>query len=354
MRAPKTTGDGDEERAHPYRWDNAQVALGRVGNLDSLRFVLAERVPPGPGQVQIRARAIGLNFRDLMIAMGMYPPTPTVPSVMGSDYAGEVIACGAGVEQLVPGDRVMALSVGHVEQDGDVREASHFMATPNIWAFQATPIPARVSFVEAASIPTAFLTSYYGLHYIARLAAGERVLIHSATGGVGLAALSIARWKQAEIVATAGSEAKRAWLRGLGVAQTYDSRSATFADLIDGGVDVILNTLSGAAAIRGLEILRPFGRFLQIDKQDIAMNAALPLAPFRNGLTYTAIDLSMFLRQPEIMTALFEELAGLFAAGHLQPTPITAFAPERLNDALKLMSQYRHLGKIVIDFDVSA
>ncbi len=346
-----------EAPPHPSAWPNACLRLERVAALDSLRFQPMDSAPPGPGQIQIRARAVSLNFRDVMIAMGLYPPTPAVPSVMGSDYAGEVIAVGAGVDDFALGDRVMALSVGHAERDGGIRADSHFCAAPNLWAFQAMRLPASLGFVEGASIPTAFLTAYYGLHHVARLARGERVLIHSATGGVGLAAIEIARWLGAEIVATAGSEAKRDYLRGIGITAVHDSRSTAFADALEsevpGGVDVILNTLAGEAVARGLGVLRPFGRFLQIDKHDIATAGMLPLAAFGNGLSFTAIDLSLFLRRPAVMTTLFEELAGHLAAGRLRPTPIRVFPATQIAAALQLMSSFRHIGKIVIDYDTA-
>jgi len=336
---------------HPSQWPNACVSIGRVGSFDSLRFQAMDYDPPGPGQIQVRAHAVSLNFRDLMIAMGMYPPSPGVKSVMGSDYAGEVMACGTGVTEFSPGDRVMALSVGHSERDGSIRADSHFCAMPNLWAFQAMRIPSKLNYVEAASIPTAFLTAYYGLHHVARLRKGERVLIHSATGGVGLAAIEIARWLGVEIFGTAGSDAKRDYLRGMGIAAVHDSRSTNFADEIEGGVDVILNTLSGEAVTLGLGMLRPFGRFLQIDKYDIATAGSLPLQAFTNGLSFTAIDLSLFLLRPEVMAGLFEELTSHFAAERFRPTRLSSFPAQQINSALQLMSSFRHIGKIVIDFD---
>ncbi|MFN9548263.1 MAG: zinc-binding dehydrogenase [Cyanobacteriota bacterium] len=336
---------------HPSQWQNACLRIERPGNLESVRFQAMESGPPGPGQIQVRAHAVSINFRDLMIAMGMYPPTPDVQSVMGSDYAGEVIDCGPGVTDFSPGDRVMALSVGHSEIDGSIRADSHFCAMPNLWAFQAMRIPANLNYVEAASIPTAFLTAYYSLHHVARLAKGERVLIHSATGGVGLSAIAIARWLGADIVGTAGSDTKRNYLRSIGIAEVYDSRTTAFADIIEGGVDVILNTLAGDAVARGLGLLRPFGRFLQIDKHDISMAGILPLAAFANGLSFTAIDLSLFLLRPKVISGLFEELASHFQANRFRPTRTRIFPAHQINTALHLMSSFRHIGKIVIDYD---
>ena len=314
------------------------------------------RVPPGPGQIQIKARAVSLNFRDLMIAMQLYPPSPGVPSVMGSDYAGEILHCGDGVTDFAPGDRVMGLSAGHFTPDGAIVAASHFCAVPNISAFQAVRIPDNLSFIEAAGVPTVFLTSYYALCRVARLAPGERVLIHSATGGVGLAAIQIARWIGAEIFATAGSEGKREYLASLGIAEPMDSRSVEFAGAVmrqtaGEGVDVILNTLSGPAVAKGLEILRLFGRFLQIDKQDIARDSTLPLGPFRKSLTFASIDLSLFLMQPDRLKQIFQEVAEHLRLGHFSPVQTTVFPVTKLGDALTLMSRYKHVGKLVLSYE---
>lgn len=346
------------EAAPLAAWENHCCVLGTPGHFDGIRFRPLPITPPGPGQVQVRARAVSLNFRDLMIAMGLYPPTPGVTSVMGSDYSGVVTACGAGVTEFQPGDEVMALSAGHFTPDGRIVEGSHFCATVNVSAFQAVRKPSGLTHEEAAGVPTVFLTSYYALHTVARLQGGERVLVHSATGGVGLAAVQIARWIGAELFATAGSESKRAYLQSLGIQHPLDSRTTAFADRIaeltgGEGVDVVLNTLSGEAAIRGIELLRPFGRFLQIDKQDIARNAALALGPFKRGLTFSAIDLSLFLGQPQRLRALFEDVAAHLDARHFAPVPVTAFPMTRLGDALGVMSRYQQIGKLVLSFDTA-
>jgi NADPH:quinone reductase-like Zn-dependent oxidoreductase len=337
------------------RWEHYCAVLGTPGHFDGIRFREMPVTPPGPGQIQIRAHAVSLNFRDLMIAMGLYPPTPGVPSVMGSDYAGEVVACGEGVTEFAPGDAVMALSAGHFTPDGHIVDGSHFAATLNVSAWQAVRKPANLSFEAAAGVPTVFLTSYYALTDLGRLSAGERVLIHSATGGVGLAAIEIARWIGAEMFATAGSDRKREYLASLGIGEPMDSRSTAFADRIlartgGEGVDVVLNTLSGEAAGRGIGILRPFGRFLQIDKQDIARNAPLALGPFKHGLTFAAIDLSLFLLQPQRLRVLFAEVTAHLESGHFAPVVTRAFPIERLAEALTLMSRYQHVGKLVLTF----
>jgi NADPH:quinone reductase-like Zn-dependent oxidoreductase len=329
--------------------------LAAPGHFEGIRFRPFEQTPPGPGQVQVRARAVSLNFRDLMIAMSLYPASPGIPSVMGSDYAGEVLACGEGVTKVKPGDDVLVLSAGHVGADGAIVEGSHLPSTLNVLARQVVGKPAGLSFEDAAGVPTVFLTCFHALHDVARLQAGERVLIHSATGGVGLAAIQIARWLGAEVFATAGTEPKREFLHSIGIDAPMDSRTTAFAERImeltgGEGVDVVLNTLSGEQAAKGLEILRPFGRFLQVDKQDIFGGASLALGPFQRGLSYTAIDLSLFLLYPDRLERLFEAVAGHLDRGDFAPVRTTVFPVSKLGEALQLLSRYQHLGKLVLSY----
>lgn len=321
-----------------------------------VEYLGRDRLPPGPGQIRIKARAVALNFRDLMIAMGLYPPTPGVPSNMGSDYAGIVTECGPGVEDFRPGDEVMALSGGDFTPQGELLGDRHFSSQPLISARQAAIKPANLTFVEAASLPTVFLTAYFSLVYLGRLAAGETVLIHSATGGLGHAAMSIAALREARILASAGSLKRRAYLESLPrVFAVLDSRSPDYVEqtlaLTGGrGVDLILNTLAGDLGLRGLECLDYFGRFIQVDKRDIAEERSLPLAAFKRGLTFAAVDVALFLQRPELLQKLFAELREYFENGRLSVSPTERFPLPRLGEAFAMMSRMRHTGKLVIEF----
>jgi len=350
--APPPSSPAPEPRAELNSGHPHYCVVGTPGKFESIRFVPMQLAPPGPGQLQVRARSYGLNFRDLMIAMGMYPATPGVPSVMGSDFAGEVVACGDGVDEFKPGDEFFGLSVGHLTGEG-VLGNCHFPTSLNVMVEQVVPKPGSITFEEAAGVPTVFATAYHGLYQMARVQPGERVLIHSATGGVGMAAIQVARWLGATIYATAGSEEKHAVLRSLGIEHPMDSRSTAFAgqllELTDGqGIDVILNTLSGEAVAKGLEILRPFGRFIQVDKKDIAVSASLSLGPFKNGLSFTAIDMGLLAREPGRMKGLLTEIAGHLRADHFRPVQHTSFPLAKLGEALNYMSRARHMGKIVL------
>ena len=327
-----------------------------IGNPGSLNISFREAVVADPpaGHVQVKAKASALNYRDLMIAMGQYPEVPGIPTNMGSDYAGIVTKVGAGVEEFKVGDEVIALSAGTII-DGKVQPQCHFINIFNASELQVVLKPPALSFEESAAIPTVFLTAFAGLVRLANIAAGESVLIHTATGGVGLAALEIAAWKKAEIFTTAGSPEKRAFLKQKGIAHPMDSRSLAFGEevmeLTKGrGVDVVLNTLSGDAMIKGIEILSPFGRFIQIDKKDIARNTLLPMNLLGKGIVFAVLDVSLYVIQPRMLKEQLMEVVGLFNAGIFKPIPCQTFSVGQVKEALNALSRSRHIGKLVLTY----
>ena len=216
------------------------------------------------------------------------------------------------------------------------------------------PVPDAFSDGEAATVGVAYLTAWHALCEVGRLAPGERVLIHSATGGVGLAAVSIAKMIGARIYTTAGSAAKRELLSGLGVEYVGDSRSVEFAeeilDATDGhGVDVILNSLSGEAIRRGVQILAPGGRFVELGKKDVYADAQLGLASLAKSASFAVVDLDLNLRlQPRRYRRLLQDILGRLLDGELQMLPVTEFSLDHAIDAFRLMASGTHIGKIVI------
>ena len=211
--------------------------------------------------------------------------------------------------------------------------------------------PEGLSFDEAATIPIAFMTARYALHHAGRIRAGERILIHAAAGGVGLAAVMLAREAGAEIFATAGRPEKREYLESLGVRHAMDSRSLRFAEEImertgGEGVDLVLNSLAGEFIPKSLSVLREFGRFLEIGRRDIYEDAALRLFPFRRNLSFHAIDLQPM--RPERLAALLAETLEPFRSGAPAPLPYRRFEADEAQDAFRLMRRSLHIGKIVI------
>jgi NADPH:quinone reductase-like Zn-dependent oxidoreductase/acyl carrier protein len=323
-----------------------RLTIQRPGLLDSLGWSEITPAAPGPGEVAIKVEAAGLNFRDVMWAMGLLPDEALLDGyagpTMGLECAGTIAAVGQGVDGFAVGDRVMAF-------------APASLSTATVTAAHAVMrMPHGMSYAAAATVPVAFLTTVYALGHLAQLAEGETVLIHGGAGGVGLAAIQYAKHRGAKVFATAGSPAKRALLRSLGVDAVFDSRSLSFADevmrLTDGeGVDVVLNSLAGEAMRRSLMLVKPFGRFLELGKRDFYENSSIGLRPFRHNVTYYGIDADQLpLRRPKLAAALFDEIAGLFATGALRPLPHRAFDYDDVEDAFRLMQASGHIGKVVL------
>ncbi|MGW5441845.1 SDR family NAD(P)-dependent oxidoreductase [Streptomyces asiaticus] len=324
--------------------DGFRLRAGRLGDLGSLELTTHPRRPPGPGEVELRVLAAGLNFRDVLTAMGLLPGDEDIRYRLGFECAGEVSAVGPGVDHLRAGDRVVAADV-HGGAFGS------FTVVP---ADHTAPLPEGLDPHTAAGLPIAFLTAWYALRHIGRVSAGERVLIHSATGGTGLAAIAVARLLGAEVLATAGSAEKRRFLRGMGIARVMDSRSLDFRDEVmeatgGEGVDVVLNSLSGAAIRAGLECLRPFGRFVELGVRDILSDAPLGLSPLRHNITFSTVDLrELQLDRPREYAAMLRDVLTAIGEGRLRPLRCTTYPLAEVTDAFRQMAGARHIGKLVL------
>ena len=316
-----------------------------AGVLDDIRARAATRRPPGSEEVEIRVHATGLNFIDAMRALGVYPGQDDGPVRVGTECAGTVTAVGDGVDGLQVGDAVIALAMDGV---------GSFVTTQ---ACLVAAKPAHLSFEAAATIPIAFLTAYYALHEQARLRRGERVLIHTAAGGVGLAAIEVAGWLDARVYATAGTPEKRDHLRALGVEHVSDSRSLAFADEVltatnGEGVDVVLNSLTGEAIAKGLAALRPYGRFLEIGKRDIYGHGRLRLWQLRHNASYIVVDLAqLILDRPAYVGALLRDIVAYVEEGVFRPLPVRTFPVTETAAAVRCLAQGKHIGKVVVSVD---
>jgi acyl transferase domain-containing protein/NADPH:quinone reductase-like Zn-dependent oxidoreductase/acyl carrier protein len=334
----------------PPRWAAPADPLGAstdpAGGIDSLGWDIHPPRAVGPGEVEIDVRAAGLNFRDMMWAMDLLPEEALIDGfagpALGLECAGVVRSLGAGVEGLAVGDRVMAFAPAAL--------SSRVVTIADAVAH----IPDGMSFAAAATIPVAFVTAIYALGRLTELAPGEHVLIHSASGGVGLAAIQYAKHRGAVVTATAGSDAKRAFLRLAGADHVLDSRSLAFADAVreitrGAGVDVVLNSLSGEAMERSLELLKPFGRFLELGKRDFYLNRRFQSRPLRQNISYFAIDIDQLpLRRPQLARSLLSEIATALAAGEIRPLAHRVFPFAEIGDAFRLMQASGHIGKLVL------
>lgn len=317
------------------------------GQLRNLQWRPAARRELRAGEVEIEARAAGLNFRDVMYAMGLLGDEALeagfAGATLGLEVAGRITRCGPDIADLAPGDDVLAFAGGSF--------SSHVIVPARAVARK----PARWTHAEAATVPTVFFTVWYALVHLARLGRGERILIHGAAGGVGLAAIQIARHLGAEIFASAGSAAKRDFVALLGADHVLDSRDPHFdqavLDLTGGeGVDVVLNSLAGEAIQRNLRALRPFGRFIELGKRDFYENTAIGLRPFRNNISYFGVDADQLMQvRPKLSEQIFRDVMQLFTDGALSPLPHRIFAADEIVEAFRHMQQARQIGKIVID-----
>ncbi|MGA7181517.1 MAG: SDR family NAD(P)-dependent oxidoreductase [Thiobacillaceae bacterium] len=319
------------------------------GQLRNLVWLPQPERPLAEGEVEVRVAAAGLNFRDVMYLMGLLPDEAVedgfAGASLGLELAGIVTRVGGRAGEFSVGDAVMGF--------GSACFASHVVTQANA----LTHKPADWSFAAAATVPTVFFTVYYALKHLANMQPGERVLIHGAAGGVGIAAVQLALHLGAEVFATAGSEEKRDFVRLLGADHVLDSRNLSFADEIlaltgGEGVDVVLNSLAGEAIRRNLRALKPFGRFLELGKRDFFENTPIGLRPFKDNISYFGIDADQLLiARPTLAAQLFREVMALFRDGVLFPLPYREFPADRVVDAFRTMQQARQIGKVVVKLD---
>ena len=316
--------------------DAGEWRLGVAGGtLEELAPVPAPEAaePLQAGQIRVGVRAAGLNFRDVLIALGMYPGE----AIVGGEGAGVVLEVGPEVDDIAAGDRVMGLWSGLgpvVVTDGRL----------------VAPIPHEWSFAQAASVPIAFLTAYYALVDLAALQRDERLLVHAGTGGVGMAAVQLAGHLGAEVYATASPEKwKTLDSMGLAAGRIASSRTLEFRERFlretgGQGVHVVLDSLAGEFVDASLELLHEGGRFIEMGKTDI--RDAGEVADAHPGVRYRAFD--VIEAGPERIREMLGELLGLFEAGVLEPLPIAAWDVRHAPEAFRFMSQARHTGKIVL------
>ncbi|MEM6107254.1 SDR family NAD(P)-dependent oxidoreductase [Mycobacterium sp. 050272] len=306
------------------------------GAIDNLRLTEAEVPAPDEGYVQVRVEAAGLNFRDVLNVLGLYPGDP---GPIGGDFAGTVTQLGDGVTGLEVGQRVYGFMQGAF--------ASRF----NVPAQLLAPIPDGVGAVAAATIPAAALTVRLAFDW-AQVQPGDRVLIHAASGGVGLAAIQMAQQCGATVFATA-STYKRATLRKLGVQYVYDSRTTDFADQIladtDGaGVDVVLNSLTNEGFLEAtVRATAQNGRFAEIAKRDIWTPEQM--AQVRPDIAYEIVALdTVTFQEPERIRGLLTEVSEGLGKGEWAPLPAEIYPLTEARAAFRRMQQARHIGKIVV------
>lgn len=323
--------------------------------LNSVAF--RQFMPPilGEDQIEIEVKAAALNFKDVLNGRGVLSAESVAGGLcgdqLGLESSGVVTGVGKSVKNYKIGDAVLAMAP---------RSIAGMTVAPQQAVFHK---PQNLSFKEAATIPIVYLTAYYGLHELAKINERDRLLIHAGSGGLGIAAINLARHLGiTEIFVTAGSEEKRRFLEkemGIETSHIYDSRTLDFYQQImaatnNEGIDVVLNSLSGKAITQSLKCLRPFGRFIEVGKKDIYRDAALYLKRFGENLSYFAVDTDRLMAQkPALGNKLLTEVINLFKGENpsLEPHPITVFHIDKLNSALDYLSKSQHIGKVVLSME---
>ena len=327
-----------------HEHDGMRLEIRTPGDLQTMEFVAFDRVPPGPGAIEVAVTASSINFADVLVTFGRYPSFEGHLPRLGTDFAGVVTAVGPGVTEHRVGDHVGGMSPNGCW--------STFVTCD---ARLTAALPPGLSDAQAAAVTTAHATAWHGLHDLARISSADKVLIHSGTGGVGQAAIAMARAAGAEIFATAGSPKRRELLHDMGIEHVYDSRSTEFADQIrrdtDGyGVDVVLNSLPGAAQTAGLDLLSFGGRFVEIGKRDIYGDTRLGLFPFRRNLSFYAVDLGlMSVTHRDQVHELLNKVYELTADGSLPMPESTHYPIQDAAAAVRLVGGAGHTGKVVLD-----
>lgn len=307
------------------------------GVLENLRLLPKARSTPAAGEVEIRVQATGVNFRDVLNALGMYPGDP---GPLGGECAGVISALGEGVTAFQVGEPVFGIAWDSF---------STFAVTD---ARLVVRKPTRLTFAEAASIPSVFLTAYYGLRRLANIQPGQRVLVHAAAGGVGMAAVQIAKRAGAEVFGSAGSPEKRAWVLAHGVDHALDSRTLDFSAQVlaltgGSGVDIVLNSLAGEFTGKSVECLNPYGCFLEIGKRDIWSSEQM--SAVRPEARYFVYDLAQVIQnEPDLIQAALQEITADIETDALHLEPVRVYPLEQAEEAFRFMAQARHVGKLVL------
>ncbi|EHK42694.1 polyketide synthase [Trichoderma atroviride IMI 206040] len=317
------------------------VAVGTYGALDSLYWKDEREMALGPEEVEIKVACTGMNFKDVVIAMGQVSSP-----YLGVECSGTISRIGSRVNSLRVGDRVCAMSLGA------------YGTYSRCLASSAAVIPSDMSFVVAASIPVVYCTAYYGIVDLARLEYGEKILIHAASGGVGQAAIQLAQMVGADIYATVGSADKKQFIMdkyGIPESRIFYSRDTAFGPALREatggcGVDVVLNSLAGDLLRETWNCLAPFGRFIELGKRDITNNTRLEMAKLEYNCTFSSVDLTLVAAQrPKILERAFASVMRLLESKTIRPIePITSVSIQDVEGALRKLQSGKTVGKLVV------
>jgi len=333
----------------------------KYGGPDVFTIRDTETPKPGPEDIQIQVRAIGLNFADVLMRTGIYPNTPKPPFIPGMEFSGVISETGSKVSGLKPGDRVMGYS-----RTGS--HAEYVVVNQKMVGL----IPEEMSFEEAASFLVIYITAYHGLFTLGKLLPGEKVLVHAAAGGVGLAVIQLAKHYNAEVFGTVGSEFKQSIAKEQGLDHCINYSNENFAavikDITNGyGVDVIMDAVGGRVFRPGWKLLAPMGRYiiygiadamtkttfsyLRTSKSLLTMPPILLISLISANKTIAGFNLSTLTGKTDYLRRTAEELRSLYANGVIKPIIGKIFPFEKIIDAHAHLQKRESIGKVVVTIE---
>ena len=334
--------DASEVDAYVMR----QYQTGKIESIDYETLAMPE---PADHEVVVEMHTSSLHFKDLMKVLGLLSEDALQNTyyrdTIGMEGSGTVLRTGSSVTKVKPGDRVYVW--------GSVMR-SHLCVTEH----ELVRLPDAISLADAANLVTYF-TVYHSFVNVARLRAGGRILVHSAAGGIGLAAIHLARHLGLQVFATAGSDAKRQALQALDVAMVGDSRSVDFVEQVQRwtegkGVQAVLNFTPGEIMRKSVHCLAPGGHFIELGKQSFERHESLPLRPFMENLNYSSVDFDRLTRQqPEIMLSIVDRVLQLMVEGAIPPLPCQAFPLAQTREAFRVMARGDYVGKLALRHDTA-
>ena len=338
------TREGSKYLQPFYQKDRSlRLTITSPGFLDTLSFIDDDRsaLTLPDNEIEIEVKACGLNFKDVILALGQLPG-----QYLGQECSGIVTKAGSSTSELRVGDRVCAIAAGSIASVARCKVDC------------AVLLPDSISFPHGASIPLIYCTAHYCLAHVARLKPGEAILIHAAAGGVGQAAVMLAQATKAKVFATVSSQDKKTLLiqeYGIPEHHIFYSRDTSFVQGIlkatEGrGVDVVLNSLAGEQLRATWKCMAPFGRFIEIGKKDITTNMYLEMAPFERTVTFAAVDLGDVIQhRPKTLQKVFLEVMDLVRSGAVKPvTPVHEFTVSNIETAFRSLQSGKLAGKVVI------
>jgi acyl transferase domain-containing protein/acyl carrier protein len=328
--------------------ESVELMFGNSGRIEDLHHIRTEKRAPKADEIQLRVHSSSINFKDLLKVLGQISQDVLDGTFFGNAFgmecSGVVTAVGSAVTEHKVGDEVVVAT-----PDGCF--SSYVTVKPTYWVKK----PSTLKF-EEAPVMIPYMTTIHGLVNVAQIKPGDKVLIHNAAGAVGQAAIQVARWKGAEVFATAGTEEKREFLRKQGVKYIFNSRDLSFTEDIltitkGYGVDVVLNAIAGEGLYQSFRLLAPYGRFIEIGKRDIAQNTALPMSVFNRNITFAHIDIDRILRERyDLSRSLLDTIYQGFEEGFFQAMPVKVFKADEAIDAYDYVRRSQHTGKVVISY----